>query len=79
MIEIQDGHMVSTKFLVTLDKSTLNESTSEIQIPWHSLETRHSTFLYEDFLLKLPSKIEKPDHRGKRLCPLIYSFVLNDY
>ena len=30
MIEIQDGHMVSTKFLVALDKSILNESTSEI-------------------------------------------------
>lgn len=28
--------MVSTKFLVTLDKSTLNESASEIQIPGHS-------------------------------------------
>ena len=79
MIEIQDGHMVSTKFLVTLDKSTINESTSEIQIPGHSLETRHSTFLYEDFLLKLPSKIEKTEHRGKRNCTSMYSYVLNDY
>lgn len=28
--------MVSTKFLVALDKSILNESTSEIRIPGHS-------------------------------------------
>ena len=41
-----------------------------------TLETRHSTFLYKDFLLKLPSKVEKTDHRGKRLCASIYSFVL---
>lgn len=71
--------MVSPKSLATPDKSILNESTSEIQIPGHSLETRHLTFLYKDLPLKLPSKVEKTERRGKKVsCPR-FTVVFNDY
>lgn len=63
MTEIQNGH----KFLAIPDKSIFNESTSEIQIPGHSLETRHLAFLYKDLPLKLPSKVEKMDGRVKKI------------